>query len=189
VLDIAQALYETHKATTYPRTDCGYLPTSMRGEIGQVMASIQQSDPALSAIVLRLDVQYVSRIWNDKKITAHHGIIPTKQPCDMAKMSEQERNVYQLIRLHYLAQFLPNHEVDATRVSLSCGGSYSRPAARLWSLLAGKACLVRTLKRMQAMPLTRPDYLQWLKGAYARSLVRRRRRSRQNHRSTIQKGR
>ncbi|WP_235669315.1 DNA topoisomerase, partial [Pseudomonas savastanoi] len=25
-LDVAQALYETHKATTYPRTDCGYLP-------------------------------------------------------------------------------------------------------------------------------------------------------------------
>lgn len=119
VLDIAQALYETHKATTYPRTYCGYVPTSMRGEIGQVMASIQQSDPALSAIVSRLDIQHVSRIWNDKKITAHHGIIPTKQPCDMAKMSEQERNVYQLIRLHYLAQFLPNHEVDATRVSLS----------------------------------------------------------------------
>ena len=116
VLDIAQALYETHKATTYPRTDCGYLPTSMRGEVGQVMASIQQSDPALSVIIPRLDVQHVSRIWNDKKITAHHGIIPTKQPCDLAKMSEQERNVYQLIRLHYLAQFLPNHEVDATRV-------------------------------------------------------------------------
>lgn len=28
VLDIAQSLYETHKATTYPRTDCGYLPES-----------------------------------------------------------------------------------------------------------------------------------------------------------------
>ena len=143
VLDIAQALYETHKATTYPRTDCGYLPTSMRGEVGQVMASIQQSDPALSVIIPRLDVQHVSRIWNDKKITAHHGIIPTKQPCDLAKMSEQERNVYQLIRLHYLAQFLPNHEVDATRVSLHCGGQLFKTSGKVvvvagWKSLFGK---------------------------------------------------
>lgn len=28
VLDIAQSLYEEHKITTYPRTDCGYLPES-----------------------------------------------------------------------------------------------------------------------------------------------------------------
>ncbi|EDX3117078.1 DNA topoisomerase III [Salmonella enterica subsp. enterica serovar Mississippi] len=143
VLDIAQALYETHKATTYPRTDCGYLPTSMRGEIGLVMASIQQSDPSLSTIISRLDVQHVSRIWNDKKITAHHGIIPTKQPCDLAKMSEQERNVYQLIRLHYLAQFLPNYEVDATRISLHCGGQLFKTSGKVvvvagWKSLFGK---------------------------------------------------
>ena len=29
-LDIAQRLYESHKATTYPRTDCGYLPLDAR---------------------------------------------------------------------------------------------------------------------------------------------------------------
>lgn len=107
------------------------------------MASIQQSDPALSVIIPRLDVQHVSRIWNDKKITAHHGIIPTKQPCDLAKMSEQERNVYQLIRLHYLAQFLPNHEVDATRVSLHCGGQLFKTSGKVvvvagWKSLFGK---------------------------------------------------
>lgn len=143
VLDIAQALYETHKATTYPRTDCGYLPTSMRGEIGQVIAAIQQSDPALSTVISRLDMQHVSRIWNDKKITAHHGIIPTKQPCSLAKMSKQERNVYQLIRLHYLAQFLPNHEVDATRISLHCSGQLFKTSGKVvvvagWKSLFGK---------------------------------------------------
>jgi len=33
VLDACQALYETHKATTYPRTDCEYLPASMFAEV------------------------------------------------------------------------------------------------------------------------------------------------------------
>jgi DNA topoisomerase-3 len=32
-LEIAQALYETHKATTYPRSDSGYLPESMFAEV------------------------------------------------------------------------------------------------------------------------------------------------------------
>lgn len=122
VLDTAQALYETHKATTYPRTDCGFLPTSMLAEIPTVLASLLKSDPGISTVLERLHPGYVSRAWNDKKITAHHGIIPTKQACDLGKMSETEHQVYLLIRQHYLAQFLPVHELDATRVSLNCGG-------------------------------------------------------------------
>ncbi|MGS3238041.1 DNA topoisomerase III [Klebsiella michiganensis] len=122
VLDIAQALYETHKATTYPRTDCGFLPTSMLAEAPAVFSALAKSDPGVSPLLERLQPGFVSRAWNDKKITAHHGIIPTKQPCDPGKMSEAERNVYLLIRLHYLAQFLPVHELDVTRASLNCGG-------------------------------------------------------------------
>ncbi|MBC3211068.1 DNA topoisomerase III [Serratia fonticola] len=126
VLDIAQALYETHKATTYPRTDCGFLPTSMLSEVPAVFSALVKSDPALSTVLAQLQPESVSRAWNDKKITAHHGIIPTKQPCDLTKMNEIERQVYQLIRQHYLAQFLPVYEQDATRVSLLCGGQLFR---------------------------------------------------------------
>lgn len=45
VLDTAQSLYEKHKATTYPRTDCGYLPESMREEISGVLDAIGRSRP------------------------------------------------------------------------------------------------------------------------------------------------
>jgi DNA topoisomerase-3 len=62
-----------------------------------------------------------SRAWNDAKVTAHHGIIPTTEPANLARMSEQERHVYELIRSHYLAQFLPHHEFDRTQVELECG--------------------------------------------------------------------
>lgn len=122
VLDIAQKLYETYKLTSYPRTDCGYLPLSMREEIPQVLSAIVGTDPALQSVVAQLDTQFVSRIWNDKKITAHHGIIPTKHTGDLSKLSDDERNVYQLIRLHYLAQFLPLMEVDATQATFNIGG-------------------------------------------------------------------
>ncbi|ECF3884946.1 DNA topoisomerase III [Salmonella enterica subsp. enterica serovar Worthington] len=143
VLDIAQKLYETHKLTSYPRTDCGYLPLSMRDEIPQVLSAVVSTDPALQPVVAQLDTQFVSRIWNDKKITAHHGIIPTKHAGDLSQLSEDERNVYQLIRLHYLAQFLPLMEVDATEATFNLGGQLFRTRGNVvvkpgWKSLFGK---------------------------------------------------
>ena len=121
VLNIAQALYETHKATTYPRSDCRYLPESMFNEVPAVFDALLKTDPALQPAFGKLDRSLRSRAWNDAKVTAHHGIIPTTEPANLARMSEQERQVYELIRSHYLAQFLPHHEFDRTQVELECG--------------------------------------------------------------------
>ena len=120
-LNIAQALYETHKATTYPRSDCRYLPASMFEEVPAVLDALLKTDPALHPAFETLDRSLRSRAWNDAKVTAHHGIIPTTEPANLVRMSEQERNVYELIRSHYLAQFLPHHEFDRTQVELECG--------------------------------------------------------------------
>ncbi|CAD7716446.1 DNA topoisomerase 3 [Xanthomonas hydrangeae] len=120
-LDIAQALYETHKATTYPRSDSGYLPESMFAEVPIVLDSLIKTDPSLRPIMGQLDLTQRSRAWNDAKVSAHHGIIPTLEPANLSAMSEKELAVYRLIRAHYLAQFLPHHEFDRTVANLSCG--------------------------------------------------------------------
>ncbi|WDU64037.1 DNA topoisomerase III [Pseudomonas poae] len=120
-LNVAQALYETHKATTYPRSDCRYLPESMFNEVPAVLDALLKTDPALQTALGRLDQSQHSRVWSDTKVSAHHGIIPTTEPANLARMSEQERQVYELIRSHYLAQFLPHHEFDRTEVELECG--------------------------------------------------------------------
>ena len=120
-LEIAQALYETHKATTYPRSDSGYLPESMFAEVPTVLDSLLKTDPTLAPIMGQLDRAQRSRAWNDSKVTAHHGIIPTLEPANLSAMSEKEQAVYRLIRAHYLAQFLPHHEFDRTVADLSCG--------------------------------------------------------------------
>jgi DNA topoisomerase-3 len=54
-LEIAQALYETHKATTYPRSDSGYLPESMFAEVPTVLDSLLKTDPTLRPIMGQLD--------------------------------------------------------------------------------------------------------------------------------------
>ena len=119
-LEIAQSLYETHKATTYPRSDSGYLPESMFAEVPTVLDSLLKTDPSLRPIMGQLDRSQRSRAWNDGKVTAHHGIIPTLEPANLSAMSEKELAVYRLIRAHYLAQFLPHHEFDRTVAKLSC---------------------------------------------------------------------
>ncbi|VFR57238.1 DNA topoisomerase III in PFGI-1-like cluster [plant metagenome] len=139
-LEIAQALYETHKATTYPRSDSGYLPESMFAEVPTVLDSVLKTDPTLAPIMGQLDRTQRSRAWNDGKVTAHHGIIPTLEPANLSAMSEKEQAVYRLIRAHYLAQFLPHHEFDRTVADLSCGqqklvATGKQVVARGWRLV------------------------------------------------------
>lgn len=143
-LEIAQALYETHKATTYPRSDSGYLPESMFAEVPTVLDSLLKTDPSLRHIMGQLDRSQRSRAWNDGKVTAHHGIIPTLEPANLSAMSEKELAVYRLIRAHYLAQFLPHHEFDRTVAELSCGKQ--KLAA------AGKQVVVRGWRLVLAEP-------------------------------------
>ena len=120
-LKAAQSLYETHKATTYPRTDCPYLPPSMQAEAEQVLAALAQSDPELKPWIERADTTLKSRAWNDAKIKAHHAIIPTALACSMARMNSDEQRIYDLVRRRYLAQFYPAHEFDRTEVQLRAG--------------------------------------------------------------------
>lgn len=118
VLDIAQSLYEDHKITTYPRTDCGYLPESQLADVPAILRALGAADPNVHNILPKLNLNQKSRAWDDKKITAHHGIIPTIKKTDLSKLSEDEMKVYDLIRRRYLAQFLPHMETDKTLVTL-----------------------------------------------------------------------
>jgi len=140
VLDIVQALYETHKATTYPRTDSGYLPVSMQAEVPQVLNALTTALPSLKPLLAHCHPQQPSRIWNDQKITAHHAIIPTLHTTDTGKMTEDERRVYTLIGYYYMAQFLPSYEADKTVLQLRCGehdlqARGSRTVTHGWKIL------------------------------------------------------
>ncbi|MBN6058651.1 DNA topoisomerase III [Aggregatibacter actinomycetemcomitans] len=156
VLDIAQALYETHKATTYPRTDCGYLPESQLAEASLVIKNLMLSDSRLQPLTSQLNLTQKSRVWNDKKITAHHGIIPTAVKVDIRKMSEEEFKLYDLIRRRYLAQFLPISESDKTQILLKCGSHTFISEGNVmivpgWKILFGKT-LEESNENQQILP-------------------------------------
>lgn len=118
VLDIAQSLYETHKATTYPRTDCPYLPESQHAEARGVLQALASSDAEMASLVQGADIGLRSRAWNDTRITAHHAIIPTSAGVEIKRLSVDERLLYDLIRRRYLAQFYPDHQYDQTTIEV-----------------------------------------------------------------------
>lgn len=129
-LDIAQSLYETYKLITYPRSDCGFLPLSQHSEAPAILAALAQADPGLAPLRDHLQPQRKSRAWNDAKVSAHHGIIPTAAAKNLDKLAGKQRAVYTLIRARYLAQFLPNHEYDRTQADFDCAGQDLRAVGK-----------------------------------------------------------
>ena len=130
VLDTVQSLYERHKAVTYPRTDCRYLPVSMFDEAATVLDAMGRTDPAVRTAIELANPQRRSKAWNDKKITAHHAIIPTTKPTDLGRMSAVERRLYEMIRTRYLIQFCNDNEYDRTVLSIDIAGATFRATGK-----------------------------------------------------------
>lgn len=169
-LDAAQALYETHKLTSYPRTDCPYLPESQQSDARLVLAAVAHVNPAMAGLVQGADMSLKSAAWNDKKIGAHHGIIPTSHDqVSVDALSEVERQVYDLIVRAYLCQFYPPHCYTKTVTVTVCAGHEWEARGRTqlaagWRLVMGGQ-EKREDADVQTLPLMRVgDQVEWVDG-------------------------
>jgi DNA topoisomerase III len=106
-LGIAQALYEKHKALTYPRTDSRHLPEDYLDTVKRSLETQTEWEFGRFAKIA-LTQKYVhpdKRIFNNAKISDHHAIIPTaKLP---GSLSEPELKIYQMVVQRFLAVFFP----------------------------------------------------------------------------------
>ncbi|MEO5377482.1 MAG: DNA topoisomerase 3 [Magnetococcus sp. DMHC-6] len=156
LLEVAQALYEKHKAITYPRTDCRYLPCSQRNDVPTIFAALTQSDPSLIPLIQAADSSLISKAWNDTKITAHHAIIPTGSKVHLENMSHEEKQVYDLIRRHYLAQFFPAFEYDQTILQALIQQELFRASGRVEKIAGWKQVLRQEDKKSAEQEDTHP---------------------------------
>ena len=114
-LGIAQALYERHKVLTYPRTDSRYLPEDYVQSVRQTMEcqlGWQLSEFARTA----LEKKYIKkdrRIFDNRKISDHHAIIPTSLL--PKNLSEPEQKIYLMVVQRFLAVFFPAARFLITR--------------------------------------------------------------------------
>ncbi len=119
-LQLAQALYERHKAVTYPRTDSRYLPDDYIGTASGSLRQISQgSSPVLGNLsgfaAKVLDQKWVhpnKRIFNGAKVSDHFAIIPTGQIPN--KLDEAEQKLYDMISRRFVAVFYPTAEFEVT---------------------------------------------------------------------------
>ncbi|WP_462171079.1 DNA topoisomerase III [Pseudoalteromonas xiamenensis] len=121
VLDTCQSLYEKHKLITYPRSDNRYLPEGHFEQRFGVVDAIKNNVDKLSNDSSVADLSIRSACWNDKKVEAHHAIIPTEKKTAVA-LSSFENNVYYLICRQYLAQFFRPYLFDETVVHVEIAG-------------------------------------------------------------------
>lgn len=115
-LDLAQALYERHKAVTYPRTDSSALPEDYIPKTKDTLEALANAGGAHAAHARRvLDQSWVrpdKRVFNNAKISDHFAIIPTgRVPGDL---DVAEAKIYDLVVRRFLAAFHPAAQYDST---------------------------------------------------------------------------
>lgn len=103
VMRVTQDLRDRYKAITYNRSDCQYLSLEHFKEAPEVMERVFKN---LDIKVENMDYTKVSKCFNDDLVTAHHGIIPTNIGVDLKRLTEEERNIYEIVCKYYIVQFL-----------------------------------------------------------------------------------
>jgi DNA topoisomerase-3 len=115
-LDIAQALYEKHKMITYPRTDSTALPEDYAEKCTLAFQSLRSLDYVRAFIDKIFQNNMINpknkRIFNNKKISDHFAIIPTGTIVNLG--TEEEKNVYSLILMRFIASFYPDATILRT---------------------------------------------------------------------------
>jgi DNA topoisomerase-3 len=141
VLDTAQSLYEK-KLTTYPRTDCEYLPENQKGDVRDILTALSKRK-GYAGLAEGADPGLLSRAWNTEKVTAHHAIIPTREAASSQILSDREEKIFDLVCRRYLAQFYPAYRYTETAVTLQLAGEPFRATGKT-PLSAGWKSVYRT---------------------------------------------
>ncbi|MFY0563415.1 DNA topoisomerase 3 [Archangium lansingense] len=101
-LELAQALYEKHKLLSYPRTSSRHLSKQISETLPDVVRAIRGPWEALLAPGTG-DRPLGRRFVDDAKVTDHHAIIPTTTSPESARLSQDERHIYELVCRRLLA--------------------------------------------------------------------------------------
>ncbi len=132
-LAAAQKLYEERKALTYPRTSSRFLPGDMIAEIKPTadLVGRNREYSKAASYVTRLDKLPLGRVVNDKKVSDHHAIIPTKSEHDLGKMGDDELKIYDLVAKRFLSVFHPEAVYERTRIETTVEERVFRTSGRV----------------------------------------------------------
>lgn len=127
-LKIAQALYETHKVLTYPRTDSRYISEDI---VPTLRARLNAASKKIVTIIpFFQNIQTPGkRVVDNKKVSDHHAIIPTEKAA--TSLSDDELKVYELVVKQTIAALLPSAQWENTIIETNVEGENFRTTGRV----------------------------------------------------------
>lgn len=131
-LDVAQALYEKHKVTSYPRTDSQRLPEDYVGQCAstlKALSGIRQFGELAIKPVNEGWVKPNKRIFDNSKISDHFAIIPTGVIPE--GLSSDEEKIFGLVSRRFIAIFYPDAEYHNTVRTTIVEGETFRASGRV----------------------------------------------------------
>lgn len=150
VLDTCQSLYEKHKLITYPRSDSRYLPAEQFAMAPSVVKAVLNGANELIIGPDQPDLKMKSKAWNDKKVDAHHAIIPTEKTANLAGLSQRERQIYLQIARQYLSQFYAPYLYHETQVEIEIAGGKFKTKTKQEKALGWKQLFSRQESQQEA---------------------------------------
>lgn len=117
-LKVIQSLYEK-KLTTYPRVDTNFLPNDIYPKVPGILKGLKPYVTLIDPIISGSKIRKSPKVFNDKKITDHHAIIPTG--VFSYDMTPDEKRVYDLVARRFIAVFYPDCEIANTTVMAQVG--------------------------------------------------------------------
>ena len=111
-LQTVQSLYEK-KLTTYPRVDTKFLSDDVYAKCPQILMGLRDYQHLITPLHGR-PLQKSKKVFDNKKVTDHHAIIPTGVAPQA--LSENEKKVYDLITRRFIAVFHPECKTRTTTV-------------------------------------------------------------------------
>lgn len=119
-LRIAQSLYE-NKFTTYPRVDTRFLTDDIYAKVPGILKGLSPYANLTAPLLSGAKLPKSKKVFNNLKVTDHHAIIPTGAP-PSPSMSANEKRVYDMIALRFIANFYPDSSVLLTTVLGNAAG-------------------------------------------------------------------
>lgn len=111
-LKLVQGLYEK-KMVTYPRVDTTFLSEDIYPKVPGILKGLKFYS-RLTEPLLAKPIRKSKKVFNNKKVTDHHAIIPTGVPA--SGLSQDEQKIYATIAKRFIAAFYPDCKVSNTTV-------------------------------------------------------------------------
>ncbi|MCF6348536.1 MAG: DNA topoisomerase 3 [Flavobacteriaceae bacterium] len=111
-LKMVQKLYE-QKMVTYPRVDTTFLPNDVYPKVAGILKKLTKYSD-LTQVILGKKIKKSSRVFNDKKITDHHAIIPTGV---QTNLQYNQQHIYDIITKRFIAVFYDDCDISRTSVT------------------------------------------------------------------------